>query len=347
MKSPIFQKKDFTLCDVPVPKGYPQSQTHCGIFFSDGHYYLCSSPYPNKKLPRWQVYFRIAIQKLSFGVLGKSKDGEMYENPCLYVGKSSSSLDVPTMFVPFSPFPLQETPEKYQGLPAYNSDPDLFIENGKMYILNRTVYRTKLLEHGYESKTKISLIKGNLEGGKFTLEGVDSLKYGNNSYISPCLTKYRGKYLFSYLDTNSAIDANTFEGLYIQKADNISELSDNHHYEKVKVNSGDFLPWHMSLFKYEGKLFTIIACVKKGDLSRKTWQMLGVFNEGLTELYIYETPLTDYRSYRGSALVRDDGMFILYSTTIWEKIEGGKSVDGREIIVTQMPFKELLSRIRQ
>ena len=347
MKSPIFQKSDFTLCDVPVPKGYPQSQTHCGIFLYNGLYYLCSSPYPNKKRPRWQVYFRIAIKKLSFGVLGKFKDGEMYENPCLYVGKCKLPNKIPTDFIPIPPFPLQNTPEKYNDLPAYNSDPDLFIEEGKIYVLNRTVYRTKILEHGYESKTRVSLIRGTIEGEKYTLNGVDSLKYDSNPYISPCLTKFRGKYIFTYLDTNSAIDANTFEGLYIQKVNAISELSEKKQFEEVKVQSGDFLPWHMSIFEYDGKLFSIIACVKKGDISRKIWQMLGIFNEELTELKIYETPLTDYRSYRGAALVREDGMFILYNTTVWEKIKGSKSVDGRDVIVAQMPFKELLSKIRQ
>ena len=347
MKSPIFQKKDFILCDVPVPKGCPQSQTHCGIYLYDGNYYLCSSPYPNKKRPRWQIYLHIAIQKLSFGVLGKIKDGEMYENPCLYLGKSESVQDVPTQFIPIYPFPLQDTPKKYNGLPAYNSDPDIFIEDGIIYVLNRTVYRTKLLEHGYESKTRVSLIKGSIEEGKYTLHGVDSLKYDSNPYISPCLTKYKGKYIFTFLDTNSAIDANTFKGLYIQETNDISELSDYHHCKEVKVNSADLLPWHISLFQYEDTLYAIIACVKKGDLSRKVWQMLGQFNEGLTELKVYEKPLTDYRSYRGAALVKNNGMFILYNTTVWEKIEGSKSVDGRDIIVAQMPFKKLLSKIRQ
>ena len=347
MKNCIFEKKDFKLCNVPVPKGYPQSQTHCGIYLYNGYYYLCSSPYPNKKRPRWQVYLRYAIKKITFGIIPYFKDGEIYENPCLYVGKSNDLQDIPTCFEPFVPFPLQGTPEKLNGLPAFNSDPDIFIEEGKLFFLNRTVYRTKILEHGYESKTKIWLIRGAIKDNNFNLEEIDVMKFEKCPLISPCITKYMGRYIFTYLDTNSAIDANTFKGLYIQKVDDISELSDNHHYDKVNVHSGDFLPWHMSLFEYEGKLYTIIACVKKGDLSRKICQMLGEFNDDLTELNIFETPLTDYHSYRGAALVRDDGMFILYNTTLWEKIEGSKSVDGRDIIVAQMPFKELLSKIRQ
>ena len=27
----IFRKDEFELCEVPVPEGYPQSQTHCGV----------------------------------------------------------------------------------------------------------------------------------------------------------------------------------------------------------------------------------------------------------------------------------------------------------------------------
>ena len=74
--------------------------------------------------------------------------------------------------------------------------------------------------------------------------------------------------------------------------------------------------------------------------------MFGEFNEDLTELVIYPTPLTDYNSYRGAAVVRDDGVFVLYSTVLWEHIKGSKSVDGRDVILAQCAFSDLLNRIK-
>jgi len=348
IKRPLFRREDFRLCEVPVPQGYPQSQTHSGIAFFKGDYYLTSSPYPNKHRTRWEMYYLIALRKLSFGLLNYVKDGEIYENPCLYRGVFFHKGDIPTKFEPIADNPLIKTPVSLNGLPAYNSDPDIYIENGVFYILNRTLFRTKKLSAGgYESKTCISILRGVLENGRFIINETKQVKEWNNPYTSPCLTRFNGKIVFCYMDSNSAIDSETFNGLFLQITDSVEDLTpDNKCFKKVKVNAGDMLPWHMSLFQTEGKLFTIIACVKRGDPTRKVWQMFGEFSTDLSELTIYSTPLTDFNSYRGSACVNDDGVFVLYSTTVWEKIKGSNSVDGRDIIVAHMPFTTLLNEIR-
>lgn len=345
MNNPIFARKDIQLCDVPVPAGYPQSQTHSGIFLYDGKYYLTTSPYPGKKYSITEIRLRSIIRRLSFGYLCRSKSGEIYENPCIYIG-SSNNGEAPTVFKPMSDRSLMNTPEPVYGLPSFNSDPDIFIENNRVYILNRSVYRTKLLKSGYESITDIFLIEGNVSHERFKMESIKLIKEWEKPYASPCLTKFRNKYIFTYLDTNSALDGKTFEGLFMQELDAISELAGNHSYKEVKVNSGDMLPWHMSLFSYKGVLYTIIACVKKGDKSRKLWQMLGVFNDDLTELTVFQTPITDYNSYRGAACVREDGIFVLYSTVWWEHLKGAKSVDGKDVVMAQCDFMVLLKTIK-
>lgn len=346
MNSPFFARNDFYLCDVPVPKGYPQSQTHSGIALFDGKYYLTTSPYPGKKYPLYLIRIRSIIRKLSCGLLCNPTSGEVYENPCLYLGKDTNG-EPPVKFQPLTVKPLMDTPEAVYGFPAFNSDPEIFIENGLFYILNRTVYRTKKLKQGYESKTDIFLIKGSVLNERFKLESIKLIKQWERPFASPCLTKFRGKYLFTYLDTNSALDAKTFDGLYVQELDNIDELSSNMNYRKIQVHSHDMLPWHMSLFSYKDTLYTIIACVKNGDKTKKIWQMLGEFDKNLSELTIYSTPLTDYNSYRGAAYVREDGMFVLYSTTLWEYLKGTKSVDGRDVILAQDMFVDLLEKIRK
>lgn len=346
MNKPFFSKEQLILCDVPVPKGYPQSQTHSGVAVHDGRVYLTTSPFPGKKYSLNVSRMRKLLRKLSGGILCNPINGEAFENPCLYVGIGSDG-SIPTHFIPMTSKPLMNTPDSLFGFPAYNSDPDIYIEDGHFYIMNRIVYRTKVMKGHYDSVTYIYLIKGTEINEKFRLESVKLIKEWKEPFVSPCLTKYGDKYVFTYLESKSALDAKSFDGLYLQTIGSIDELSKNECYRKVKVNAGDLLPWHMSLFNYEGNLYSIIACVKNGDRSRKIWQMFGEFNSELTELTIYQTPLTDFNSYRGSAFVSESGRFVLYETTVWEKISGGKSVDGREVMMAQCDFSKLLSEIKK
>ena len=64
----IFRKDEFELCEVPVPEGYPQSQTHCGVICVDGSYILSTSPYPVPKRSKWLVYIMAVLKKISFGI---------------------------------------------------------------------------------------------------------------------------------------------------------------------------------------------------------------------------------------------------------------------------------------
>lgn len=347
MIPPIFKKSDFALCDVPVPKGYLQSQTHSGVAFHNGKCYLVTSPYPNVKCSKMVAYAKVAVKKLTNGHLCNTKPADYYENPCLYVGKQKS--DSPAVaFRLMTKGALMENPEELYGLPTFNSDPDILIDDNDIVVLNRPVIRKELIEGGgYRAEVKVFLLRGKDINNRFSLEECFVLKNaGKNNIISPCLTKNDGKYVFAYLDTNSYNDGKTFNGLFLQISDSLKGLQADDNIHFVNVDSGDYLPWHMSLFNYQGKLFSIIACVKKG-IGHRCWQMLGVFNDDLSELKIYQTPLTDYASYRGAACVTESGLFVLYNTTVHEKIKGGKSVDGREVIMAQMPFERLIKSLKE
>lgn len=339
MNKPIFNREDFTLCDVPVPKGYPQSQTHSGIAMHDGNYYLTTSPYPERKYSRWQFYPRYLLRRLTCGRI--FPDGEFYENPCLYVGEINAEGHIPSLFRAVSPFPLTDTPKRKYGKPAYNSDPDIFIDGNDLYILNRAVYRKK--ETG-QYLTELFLMKGAFTSSGLTCGQFELVKdWDSDCCVSPCLTKYNDQYLFMYLDSRSANDSETFNGLYIQEMNEINDLKGNHLCRKVEVKCNDYLPWHMSLFPHKNDLYAIIACVRRGDKSRHIWQMLGRFSNDLSCLTIFSTPLTDYNSYRGAACVRNDGTFILYTTTVFEYVAGSTAVDGRNVIVAHKPFDSILS----
>lgn len=340
MDQPIFKKKDFTLCDVKVPDSYPQSQTHVGIAFYDSNYYLTCSPYPVKKQGYLESYWQAFLQKLSRGKHGSPIDAERFENPLFYIGQLTSRSMPPTIFKPLQPFPLMETPDPIYGGRAYNSDPDIFIEDSKVYILNRTYYRRSAPNGMVSKEVLISLICGSLDQGFFHLASIEEFKRTSKSLISPCLIKYNGEFVFTQLETNSAIDGNSFDGLFIQKARTIEGLKCNDEYMQVIVESNGLLPWHMSLFSYGQRLFSIITCVEKGKKSH-LWQMLGEFSSDLLRIKIHPRPLTNYNSYRGAAVVVDEE-FVLYSTTLNNKVIGSKSVDGRDIIMAHMPMEELI-----
>ena len=344
MIAPVFNKEDFKLCRITVPQGYPQSLTHAGIAYFDHKYYLTCSPYPVKKFSWIESHWHSLLHRLSSGKWGGILDAEKYENPLLFIGTETDG-NPPIFFSPAQPFPLMDTPKPMYGLPAYNSDPDIFIEDGRVFILNRTYYRKPFDNGSVEREVIISLICGSVGEKGFLLEDIVEFKKSNMSLISPCLIKHKGMYLFAFLETNCAIDGLSFNGLFVQRSNTIQELSKEKSSINVVIENRGLLPWHMSLFSYQGRLFAIVACVCRGDKSR-IWQFLAEFTPDLSGLHIYPKPLTDFNSYRGAATVVDD-TFILYSTTLNEKIYKSKSVDGRDIIMSSMPICSLMHILEQ
>ena len=345
----VFKKSDFQLCKVPVPEGYKQSQTHAGIAIHDGDFYLTTSPYPNCKQPQWILYGKAALNKLRLGKLTNTRPAEQFENPCLYIGYDKLDEGIPYKFKLLQSTPLMPPPDPYYGLPAFNSDPDIFIEGNEIHILNRVVYRVELHPNQHVSKYNVRLfhIYGDIDDKRFKYKGTELLHETDQILISPCMTKYDGKYILTQLDTNAYNDGQTFKGLFIANGLCLSDFKrQNLEWEKVYIENNGLLPWHMSLFLHKGILFTIMACIEKGK-GHRCWQMLGEFNRDLTKLKIYKTPLTDYKSYRGTACVNKLGEFVLYNTTVGEKISGGKSVDGREVIMAHMPIEKLFDELRR
>lgn len=336
---PYFKKSDFTLCDVPVPKGYPQSQTHAGIAVYKGRYYLSCSPYPLKKYGKVNTYIHLIIQKLTGKRFGNFIDADKFENPMLYIGETGDGCP-PTIFHILAPSPLVERPILSPNIQAYNSDPDIFIEDGNLYILNRE-YSRKCNDEGLvECCSVISIIKGKIDES-ISISRPSIFTTSFRSQLSPCLSKVADTYVLTFIESNSAIDGQSFEGIYISTSNTIDNLKSLPNKRKVTLIAEKLLPWHMSLFSYNGKLYSIVSCVEKGRKGR-IWQMLGVFDDTLNTLTIFPKPLTDYNSYRGAACVLNDDTFVLYSTTLHERIKGSKSVDGRDIIMSSTSFHQLL-----
>ncbi len=341
----IFAKEQFKLCIVPVPSDYPQSQTHCGVAEVDGKIVMTTSPYPAIKYSRFLLLCIVFISKLR-KIIGLKKivNAESYENPCIYISEKKDNES--TRFKLMQERPLMECPDPYYGYPAFNSDPDVFAEDQTVYVLNRAVYRTKVGKKREDIKYNIRLylITGIVDGDKFRLQNIELLRDDfERKIISPCLTKYKGRYVLFELETESYNDGKTFEGLFYQSFDNIEKVTEDVEWKKIEVESDDYLPWHMSVFSNEGLLYAVVACIKIGT-GHRCYQMLGRFSEDLKVLKIYKTPLTDYMSYRSSAIVKDE-QFLLYNAVVREKIKGSKSVDGRDILMAKMNFSLLIQTL--
>ena len=339
----VFKKSDFQLCSVPVPKGYPQSQTHAGVAWAGGLVLLTSSPFPSIKSSKWRVYLHAALRKATGGLLFNGERAESFENPCIYSSNDGVSFRL------MQSRPLMEAPDEYYGLPAFNSDPDIFVEEGNISVLNRAIYRTKLTpgRHRDEYDIRIYLIRGKLDEGRFKYLSTQLVMETTDLIVSPCLTRFRGNYVFTSLWTNCYNDGESFEGLRLLQSDTIDGLFKKGCWQTVMVDTEKWIPWHMSVFTYEDSLYAVVACVERGNGGHRCWQMLGKFDDDLERLKIYKTPLTDYKSYRGAAYVDGNGLFVLYNTTVHEKIKGSKAVDGRDIIMATMPFAQLLNTIEE
>jgi len=343
----IFKKTDFKLCDVPVPLGYKQSQTHCGVAQRNGIYYLTTSPYPSRQVRKLESYFKAALNKTGVNILNTFVP-EQWENPCLYIGEESCSDNIPLRFTLMQSTPLMPAPDPYYGLPAFNSDPDIFIEGDLIHVLNRQTFRTEICPGEPLNKYLIRIyhIYGKIDKGRFYYLGTELLFESEKLVCSPCLTRYRSEYILTELETNTYNEGDNFNGLFITSGDSIDDFKNISNWRRVEVESDYYLPWHMSVFSFDDSLFSIIACVEKG-VKQRLWQLLGEFNSDLTSLKIYRTPLTDYKSYRGAALINENSEFVLYNSTVHEKIKYGKSVDGREVIMAHAPFEQVLKRLRE
>lgn len=340
----VFSIKDFAICDVPVPKGYPQSQTHAGVAVYGGRVFLTTSPFPQIKHSRFMMRLRALLYRVCKGKL-HILHGDMEENPMLYWGTKGE--EVPSKFTPFIGNPLVNLPPSLFGFQGYNSDPDIYIEDGILYVVNREyIALTKPGTKHYvgDSLVRLDMIKFAITGDGIEYRRANIFKESYDNILSPSLTKVGEKYCIFYIDTYSYLYPDSHCNLWMMRDDKIDGCYEEKN--QIKIASESFVPWHLSVFSSGDKLYAIVACVKKGK-PKRLYQMLGEFSDDLSALKIYQMPLVDIPSYRGSAYITSSDKFVLYSTTDRYPLKGSKSVDGKDVIVMQKPFTEVLSLLKQ
>lgn len=323
MKTSIFKKTDFELCVLSNPSGYPISFTHAGIAYSeDGyngyHYFLSQSPYPT--------------------------GNDSYENPCFYYANAREGNLPPINWTAYSGNPLQEDPGD-----GYNADPDILFFGGDLYVGNRPYLRTP------SPYQWVNMQKCEIVGGEFTF-GEPVTLYDTNTpptnfgysanylttLVSPSIIVKDDKVRAYHLVTNSYNDGSKCRNLVIMEGDDLV-TPQNFSFLKYGSIFGNVEPWHIDVFEHDGKLYAVLACIVDSTIGN-CYNFLAV-SDDWENFRIYDRPLSDIKSYRSSAMVREDGMFILYLATLNYKPSGNLTEDGRNILCGYMNFSELLEQI--
>lgn len=336
----VFQETDFELCSLPLPKGYPNSWTHAGIeYVKDGYngyqYFLTCSPYPSYN--------------------------DDYENPMFYYANSRDGNLPPISFIAYQGNPLQEDPGD-----GYNADPDVIFVDSNLYVINRPYLRPDSLW--------VNIQKCNIESGCFTF-GNPTLLYDNKqephnfkfdtsfkqTLIAPSIIKYGDEYRIYHLATNSYNDNTDCKGVVVMVSDTIDGERAYNYYKSGTISNFNAKPWHFDVFKYKDKLYAVIcAYVHPKSLflanvpivarfvshERTCYQYLAVSDDGIN-FNVFNKPLTKVNSYRSSAFVREDGMFVLYISTLGYKPQGNISEDGRNIMMAYKPFEQVLKELKE
>lgn len=300
---------DYQWCSIPTPIGYPkQSQTHPSVLFfpekwQGFSYWLATTPYPDERIE--------------------------YENPCIY--KSNDSVN----FSPIDRNPISDCP----GKGAYNSDPELFFFERKLYCIvrenenGRYLREIKLLHSsdGNDWSKPLTVYTSNDE---------------DRQLLSPSYVNYQGKHLIYFLNGDAGIGRNgKCTGIEIIESDNLNagfHFSSKGRFlnqEEVKVE-----PWHFDLFEHNCRLYMVL-CAR--DRSRRTFRNPMYTYLAVSEDYInfrlYKEPIIRHlKSYRPSAYVDDKGVFHLYFSIIGSFL---KDSSDRNIAKTSTPIENLLKLV--
>jgi len=324
----IFNKSNLEYVKADVPETYLQGQTHVGIEYVDNGYlgytyWLSASPYAN------------------FNV--------NWENPCVYYANERDGGLPPINFTPHVQNPFQTRPPAIGDILPINSDPAmLYIESkNEMVIINRAtgsidpdneIFNGDVINYqkvpSLLDKTEVNIL----------YTGYEATEIGSRPMLSPSLIEVGGKIRSYHLSVSNGVCF----GLSVMEADSI----DGRKFKRLPNGSmfgGNIEPWHLDVFQHGGKFYSIV-CGNDWSVAgeNKPLKLYLAESSNGFDFYIYKRPLLSANSYRSSAFVRGDGMFIMYASVVDTDYlqDPIYSVDGREILLGYMDFNELLGMLQ-
>jgi len=302
----------FTFCKIPAPDGYSQSQTHPSIL-----------NFPDK----WQSYSHI------LATTPYPKANIRYENPCLYYASDENS---PTVFIPKPNNPIIPPPPEKT---AFNSDPCLYFENNRLYLLNRRCERTPDLR-----EIEVCYSDDSID---FSVPITIITETANKKeLLSPSIIQYGDTKRIYFLNGDAGIGKNgrckgidIYEGTSFEKAD------------FTYVKAGQFLnseetgiePWHFDLFEFENKLYMVLCGRNRHQKGlRSQMNTYLAVSEDFQNFYIFVTPLVKLlKTYRPTVYLDEKKMLHLYFSVVG-KVAKDKS--DRAIALANFDFQVLLKK---
>ena len=305
----------FAFCTIPMPTGYLQSQTHPSILY-----------FPNK----WNGYSHI------LATTPYPKANSRYENPCLYYAFDE---EIPTVFIPNPNNPIIPPPREKT---AFNSDPCLYFENDRLYLLNRRCERTPGLR-------EIEVYYSD-DGNNFSqLATVITEDAGNRELLSPSIIQYANTKRIYFLNGDAGIGKNgKCKGIDIYEGTSFEKTDFTH------VKTGQFInseetgiePWHFDLLQFENKLYMIFCGRNRHQKGiRNHMNTYLAVSEDYQNFYIFTTPLVKLlKTYRPTAYVDSKKILHLYFSVVGEV---AKDKSDRAIALANFDFQDLLKKYFQ
>lgn len=308
-KKVVIGNRPYQWCSVPVPSGYPkQSQTHPAILFAprkwNGYaYWLAATPYPDEDI--------------------------RYENPCIY--KSND----PIHFLPVKKNPILD----YPGNKAYNSDPELFFHEHKLYCIVRENENQHFLR-------EIKLLSSSNGDDWSVSKTIYTSNDENRQLLSPSYLNRKGKHLIYFLNGDAGVGKNgTCSGIEIIGTEN-PDMTDFKLFASGNFINKDEVkiePWHFDLFEDQERLYMVLCGRDKSKTTfRNPMYTYLAVSEDYVNFKIYRKPIIRYlKSYRPSAFM-DKEILHLYFSIIGRFL---KDNSDRNIARTSIPFHDLLKEL--
>ena len=307
----VIGKRPYTWCSIPVPNDYPrQSQTHPSVlFFSEKwngyHYWLATTPYP-------------------YGDI-------RYENPCIY--KSNDAIN----FLPITRNPILD----YPGDSAYNSDPELFFFEDKLYCIVR---ENDNKNHLREIKLLFSHNGNDWSLPKTLYVSNDE----NRQLLSPSYIKFKDYHFIFFLNGDAGIGRNgKCVGIEIIASKDLEGTFNLFTFGNfINKNEVNIEPWHFDLFEYDDQLYMILCGRDKSKTTIRNpmFTYLAVSNDYIN-FKIFPKPIIYYlKSYRPSAYIDNNGVLHILFSIIGSFL---KDNSDRNIAHTSVPFIDLLNELNK
>jgi hypothetical protein len=245
-----------------------------------------------------------------------------------------SDKDNPTIFTPNPNNPIIPTPLEKT---AFNSDPCLYFENNRIYLLNRRCERTPDLR-------EIEVCYSD-DGKDFSQPATIITETADKKeLLSPSVIQYANTKRIYFLNGNAGIGKNgKCKGIDIYEGTSFEKADFTHVKNGQFVNSEEtgIEPWHFDLFQFENKLYMVLCGRSRHQKGiRNHMNTYLAVSEDYQNFHIFATPLVKLlKTYRPTAYLDEKGVLHLYFSVVGEV---AKDKSDRAIALANFDFQDLL-----